>query len=345
MKVVQGWTHRAFPIDDASRVGEARRHAAVLALALSLDETEAGRLALIVTELGTNLLRHARGGRLLIAAIPAAHQVEVLAIDEGPGIANVQLALQDGQSSGSTPGTGLGAVRRLASEFDIHSSVPDGTVCVARLRRAMQTAAGGVAQVEPAVQIGALCLPAPGETVCGDGWVAGIDGDRVSLLLADGLGHGPEAAKAAQAAAAAFGADPFAEPRAAVQRVHTALQTTRGAAVCALALDIGQASLTYCGAGNIVGRVLSGAFDKSIVTQHGTAGLRIRNPEHTQLELPPHALVIVHSDGIETRWKADRLLPVLRKDPALVAAILLRDHTRHRDDATVVVLRRKDELK
>jgi anti-sigma regulatory factor (Ser/Thr protein kinase) len=339
VEIVEGWTHKAFPIDDASRVGEARRHAARLAQELAFGEVEAGRLALVVTELGTNLQRHARGGRLLIAAIPSARQVEVLSIDEGPGMADVQRSLQDGHSSSNTPGTGLGAVRRLASEFDIHSSVPDGTVCVARVNAAGATQP---ARTGSPVHIGAVCLPAPGETVSGDGWTAGIDGDRVSLLVADGLGHGPEAAKASQAAAAAFVADPFVGPRATVQKVHLALQTTRGAAICAAAVDVGRASLAYSGAGNVVGRVLSGAFDKSIVTQHGTAGLRIRQPEETAVELPPHALVILHSDGIETRWKGERLMPVLRKDPALVAAIVLRDHSRHRDDATIVVLRRKD---
>jgi hypothetical protein len=91
-----------------------------------------------------------------------------------------------------------------------------------------------------------------------------------------------------------------------------------------------------------VGRVLSGVFDKSLVTQHGTAGLQIRKPETTSLELPAHALVVLHSDGIETRWSVDAHPPPAAKDPTLVAAVLLRDHTRHRDDATVVVIRQKE---
>ena len=70
--------------------------------------------------------------------------------------------------------------------------------------------------------------------------------------------------------------------------------------------------------------------------------MQIRKPVPTELELPPHALVILHSDGIATRWTVDRLRPVLQRDPTLVAGILLRDHSRHRDDATVVVIRRKE---
>jgi len=330
-------------MSDASCVGEARRHAAQAVANMGWGEVDAGRLALVVTELGTNLHRHARHGRLLIAAhqeTGEAGEVEIISIDDGPGIADLSLAMQDGHSSGSTPGTGLGAVRRLASEFDIHSSMPDGTVSVARVRPAATSAAQATRAT--ALQIGAICLPAPHETVCGDGWAAAIHGELATILVADGLGHGPEAAKASQAAIAAFASCCEADLRETVQKVHRELQTTRGAAVCALRIDTVDATVTYTGAGNIVGRVLSGVFDKSLITQHGTAGMQIRKPETTSLALPAHALVILHSDGIETRWTVDRIRPLLQKDPTLVAAVLLRDHTRHRDDATVVVIRQKE---
>lgn len=351
-------------MDDASRVGEARRHAAQAAAAMDWSEIDAGRLALVVTELGTNLLRHASKGRLLIATRPRTDaaggasgigEVELISIDEGPGIPDIALAMRDGHSSGSTPGTGLGAVRRLADDFDIHSAVPDGTVSVARVRAGTTAAAAatGAAPVA-ALQIGAIRLPAPHETVCGDAWAAAMQGGQTTVLMADGLGHGPEAAKASQAAIDAFAAAPGADLRDTVQGVHRALQTTRGAAMCVLRVDTfgavggaggsteAGATVSYSGAGNIVGRVLSGVFDKSLVTQHGTAGLQIRKPEITSLELPAHALVVLHSDGIETRWGVERIRPLLQRDPTLVAAVLLRDHTRHRDDATVVVIRQKE---
>ena len=337
MEVITGWTHKAFPIDDASRVGEARRYAGQLAREVGLSEVETGQLSLVVTELGTNLLRHAQRGRLLVASRPELSDIEVVSLDEGPGIADLALAMQDGQSSGSTPGTGLGAVRRLSSEFAIHSTAPGGTVCVARVRK------GGSGQAITDSRdflLGAICLPAPGESVSGDGWAVAIESGRLCLLVADGLGHGSEAAKASQAAIAEFALSPSRQLQEMIQRIHGALRTTRGAAVCALTMDARDSELSYSGAGNIMGRIVSGVFDKSIVTQHGTAGAQIRRPEVATLELPAHAIVVVHSDGIETRWKADSVVGAMRLDPTVVAAILLRDHTRHRDDATVVVLRR-----
>jgi hypothetical protein len=288
--------------------------------------------------LGNNLHRHARNGRLLIAARPDTLEMEVVSLDEGPGIADLRLSMQDGHSSGSTPGTGLGAIGRLADTFDIYSAVPAGTIIVAGVRKR----GAPVKDPNAALQIGAICLPIRGETVCGDAWTAAVDDEGCVLMVADGLGHGPEAGKASQAAQAAFKQAPRSDLRDIVQRTHVQLQTTRGAALCVAALHTASMTLTYAGAGNIAGRILSGVFDKSIVTQHGTAGAQIRKPELASVDVPEHALVILHSDGIETRWKADHLLPVLQRSPTLVAALLLRHHSRHRDDATVVVVRRKE---
>jgi len=335
--MIQGGFHAAFPIGDASRVGEARRHAAALAAECGLDEVAAGRLALVVTELGTNLLRHARDGRLWIAAARGAAEVEVIAVDAGPGMRDIERSLHDGFSTGGTPGTGLGAVRRLADRFDVHSGVPGGTVIVARVR-------GGDARASSpaAICTGAVSLAAPGEQVCGDGWSFALDGDRAALLVADGLGHGPDAAEAAQAALDAFAEDPFADPRLQLQRLHARLRSTRGAAVMLLQADAAAGTVRSTGAGNVVARLVSGVSDRTILCQHGTAGVTMRTPEESCLPWPPHAMLVVCSDGIETRWRPELLAPALGRDPALAAALLARDHCRGRDDATVAVLRRKD---
>jgi anti-sigma regulatory factor (Ser/Thr protein kinase) len=337
MEVINGPVHAAFPAGDASRIGEARRHAARLAQSMAWDETDAGRLALVVTELATNLVRHAQHGRLLLACRVEADEVEVLAIDDGPGLANPDQCMSDGFSTGGTAGTGLGAVRRLSQDFDIHSSVPQGTIVVARLRRK------GAATARPAaIGIRGISLAAPGETLCGDGWAACVDGARAALMMADGLGHGPDASKAAQAALDVFRRDPFADLRRGLEQAHAEMRTTRGAAVCSLALDAGAGALRGAGAGNVLARVVSGVFDRSMLSQHGTLGVQMRSLQEVGVEWPLHAIVVVHTDGIESRWAASLLAPVLGRDPVLAAALLMRDHCRGRDDATVVVLARKE---
>lgn len=348
-EVLHGWTHTAFPIDDASRIGEARRFAAHESARLGWNATDAGRLSLVVTELAANLHRHARGGRLLIAAIPERRAVEVIVIDNGPGIADLRMVMQDGYSTGGTPGTGLGAVRRLSDEFDIHST-PEGTVCVARVAERPHEEDDGYASAQactprgdaarPCVRVGAIRLPLRGETACGDAWAAAIDGERVALCVADGLGHGPEAARASEAALEVFAQAPFSELGGMAERAHRALLGLRGAAVCALRWDGAGAPVQSTSIGNVSARLVSGVADRSVPAQHGTVGLHMRRAQETATQPPDHALAVVHTDGIEGRWHARSIHALLGRDPTLVAAVLLRDHHRARDDATIVVVQR-----
>ncbi|GAA6119398.1 ATP-binding protein [Acidovorax sp. FG27] len=349
MEVITGWSHRAFAMGDATCVGEARRHCAQAIADWGWPDEDAGRLSLVVTELGTNLLRHAVQGQLWIAFKPAWREVEVIALDKGPGMVDVQRSLTDGVSTGSgSPGTGLGAVRRMASDFDVHSS-PQGTLVLARVRPE------GVAQPALGVRLGAVRLAAPGETVCGDGWALALEGvpagegsltarprhDRLTLLVSDGLGHGPEAAAASDAALARFAQDPFAPLPALLQALDRGLGGTRGAALFLLRADPGE-PLRFTGAGNILGRVMSGVYDKGMLTPHGTAGVQLRRAEPSTQELPAHAMMLVHTDGIASRWPASALAPLMPRDPALLAAALVWNQLRGRDDATVVVLKQEE---
>lgn len=342
MEVTRGWTHAAFPIDDASRIGEARRHASYLCAELGWGDVETGKLALIITELGTNLLRHASQGRLLIAVRLPFDDVEVISLDEGPGMPSVARSMEDGYSTGQgSPGTGLGAIRRQASSFEMHSAVPGGTICVARVRRTQERAEHVKALEARHYAFGAICVPIHGESVCGDAWSVALDDTTATVLVADGLGHGPHAAAASQSALDEFAADAADDLRHLVERTHARLQTTRGAAICALRIDGENQTVSCAGAGNVVARIVSGVFDRSMVTQHGTAGVQIRKPDQSTLQMPQHGVTIVHSDGLASRWDTAPILPVLERDPTLAAAILYRNFSRGRDDATVVVIRQE----
>ncbi len=151
----------SLPLAEASHVGEARRRATVLARGLRFSEADLGRVALVVTEAGTNLVVHAGGGELLLRPLGAdgAIGLEVLALDRGPGMARIDECLRDGYSTAGTAGTGLGAIARLSTVFDIHSAPGIGTAVVARLwSRARAGSPGSGAPVT-----GAVCLARPGE--------------------------------------------------------------------------------------------------------------------------------------------------------------------------------------
>jgi len=340
--------HVDIPIREPSQVGEARRMALRLAANHELSEDVCGRIALVVTELGTNLVRHASTGRLLIACTVvegrAAH-FEVISLDSGPGMPDVNQCLLDGYSTGGTPGTGFGAVRRLSTDFSVFSAVDQGTVILSRIRisdgrAATQRAAAADSQFAHA----GICLSAAGEVVSGDAWAIRIEDGQASLIVADGLGHGPEAAAAAEVALSAFRASDLGEgrgsPSAILERAHPLMRDTRGAAVSISTLDLQANTVVVAGAGNVSGRIISGLSDRSLLSQHGTLGLMIRTLHDATYAWPEHALLVMHSDGLQSRWKLDSVGGLLRCDPAVVAGWLIRDHTRGSDDVTVVVVKR-----
>src|SRR5262249_6823084 len=122
---------------DPSQTAAARRMAVELASHGNLGETICGKVALVVTELATNLVKHASKGELLFQLLKtaegAAEGFEVLSLDGGPGMADSARALQDGYSTTGSPGTGLGAIIRMADEFDVYSQPGRGTGVVARI--------------------------------------------------------------------------------------------------------------------------------------------------------------------------------------------------------------------
>jgi anti-sigma regulatory factor (Ser/Thr protein kinase) len=325
-------TQTVVPVTETTQVGEARRQAVRIAEAAGLGDTERGRLAIVVTELANNLVRHARGGEILLrdADTPTDPAVDVLSIDRGPGMADVAACMRDGFSTGGTPGTGLGAVRRLSTVFEIHSNPPAGTVAFAR-----------VAATPPArgeFEWSVVCLPVRGETACGDTWRLAAERGRLALMLSDGLGHGPLAAEAADAAGAAFDADPFAGPRPLVEAAHTRMHGTRGGAVAVIQIEA--ASARFAGVGNIAGSVVSAAGSRGLTSHNGTAGVQVRKVQEFDYAWPGDALLVMHSDGLQTRWSLDAYPGAARRHPAVVAGLLYRDFSRGRDDLTVAVVRR-----
>src|SRR5215470_14829047 len=169
-------------IREASAVAEARREVTGLARNAGFDESEIGRVALVVTEAATNLVKHTPQGQLLARAFDrdGVAVIEVLALDQGPGIANVGESLRDGYSTSGGPGTGLGAIKRLSDAFDIYSAPGKGVALVAQLWS--RRPPGGDRPV--ALEIGAVCLPKPDEAACGDAWAVEWRGGHCVILVA-----------------------------------------------------------------------------------------------------------------------------------------------------------------
>jgi anti-sigma regulatory factor (Ser/Thr protein kinase) len=322
-------------IADATAVGEARRKADEIARSLGLDATDAGRVALVVTEVATNLVKHAGEGELLVRSLRSAEAagVGLIALDRGPGIANVAEALRDGHSTSGTSGTGLGAIARVATRFEVFSERSRGTAVFAQVWNASPKPPD-----EP-MTIGGVNVPYPGEPVSGDAWATRETSGATLLVVADGLGHGADAAVASQTAVEAFRTDRGSAPAEALERIHHALRHTRGAAVAVAAVDRERGLVRFAGIGNVAGTIFSGETTRSVVSHHGTAGGAARRIQEVTYPWRRGDILILHSDGLGSHWTLAGYPGLAQRHPALIAGVLYRDHRRGRDDTTVVVLR------
>ena len=330
-------------VSDPSQVAEARRRASAAAARAGFGEVTAGQAALVATELSSNLIKHGGGGRLVIG--PGNRSLDLLAIDKGRGMTDVQACMADGYSTAGTRGQGLGAVQRLAQSMDVASRPGYGTVVWARLVAADDNSGpDGLAENIPRppvlrnAGVWAVQVPKPGEDVCGDGWAWHEDATGRTVFVVDGLGHGTEAALAANAALAEFRRCADASPTEIIEAVHQGIRHTRGGAVAAARIDWGSATVTYAGLGNIAGLLLlPSGQTRRMVTLNGTAGHNARKVQSFEYPCPDNALMVMHSDGIGTGWSGEHYAQLLWRHPMLMAGALYRDFSRGRDDATVVV--------
>jgi anti-sigma regulatory factor (Ser/Thr protein kinase) len=324
-----------FAITERSQVGEARRQIAAMTASAGLGDVPREKVALIINELGSNLVKHAGGGDLIARVLGADAGIEVLALDRGTGMADVEACFGDGYSTAGSPGTGLGAVRRLASLVDVYTARPGGTAIVARV-----TSMDAAGPHRCGFEIGAVCAPLAGEEICGDGWaVAAGEGGTCTVLVTDGLGHGTGAADAAQAARRVFEARPDRLPGQQIASLHDGLLGTRGAAVAVARIDPRSGVLAFAGVGNIAGAIVNDGATRQLTSLNGTAGHVVHRITEFTYPWTQDALLILHTDGLGGRWDLERYPGLTRHHPSLVAGVLFRDWNRGRDDVTVVAIR------
>ena len=324
-----------FVVKETHDVGNSRRQLMAIAAAMGFDETLAGKAALIATEFATNLVKHGGGGRLVMRGLDGdgASGIEILSLDKGPGM-DADTCLRDGYSTSGSPGTGLGAVNRLADRFDIYSVPGKGTTLAAILWR--------VAPADPALisDYGAVCLPIESETLCGDGWAMCATRRHVRMMVSDGLGHGPAAAEVSDAAIALFNERDSLAPGAFIQLLNERVTSSRGAAVAMLEIDLDRNLLTFAGIGNIAGYIFTGVRSRGMVSLNGIVGHQLRKVSEFSYECLPGDLVMLHSDGLSTHWKLEDYPGLAYRPANIVAGTFYRDFSRHKDDATILTLRR-----
>lgn len=315
-------------LEDESQIGEARRTATKLAQHAGFDDNDCGRVALVATELASNILKHARHGALHLRALPALGGLELIAVDRGPGF-DLHDCLPDGFSTRGTQGIGLGALLRQSQVFDVYAD-ERGAVVLVRLFAGRAPVADW--------RLGVSQHSLHDDPACGDAWQVTRNGNQLSALVVDGLGHGIEAEKAARAGCQAFDHTPFATPALLFEDMHQAMNGTRGGAVAVAQYDGSNGHLRFTGIGNIGACLVTAEKSRGMASHPGIVGAQFRRAQSFDFDGAGGQLLILFSDGLQSRWNLLDYPGLVHRHPAVIAAVLHRDFCRGRDDVTVLVI-------
>ncbi|MCX6277116.1 MAG: SpoIIE family protein phosphatase [Bacteroidetes bacterium] len=338
-------------IDNESDVGVCRRKAVSLASQMGFDEVKSGEVAIMVTELVTNVIKHGGGkGKLVICQYcnDQNHQaIEVWCCDSGKGIDDLKKAFKDGNTAKNSLGIGLGTIRRFSDEMEINPTLsgdfrniffsdnPHISNCIRTLKYLPNKYWMGTNRN---LEIGAASRCKPGELLNGDSYLVTHLGPALSVAsVIDGLGHGSEAHLASQLARGQIILKSEQPVGVLMQHVHNALQGTRGSTIGLLRIDNENKKISFSGIGNIEGFLFTPEGKKNFLSFGGIMGHNMRTPRIFDFDFNPGDIICMFSDGITSRWKFDEI--DWTENSQKIAENILTQFSRPNDDATVLIIR------
>jgi len=328
-----------YSIEDRSYIAFIKREIRLKAIAAKFSETDVGKIDIIVSELTSNLIKHAGSGELLYRVISGADNLpefEILCIDKGPGISDTANAMRDGVSTKGTLGSGLGALQRLSTAFNIFSMRGWGTILYSKVT----TETRGWEPPKPGfdLDVNVLCVPKTLEEVCGDGYEIVHTPTSIKILFGDGLGHGVHAKNAMDVAEKFFRECEDEDPPTIIRGMHETVRRTRGLVATIAIMDKKSNTWRICGVGNISTRLYTGIEYRNYMAYNGTVGLNIpKSMNTTVIPVERNQHLVMCSDGIITRWNLSTYPSVFKYDTMILAGALFKDFSRGTDDASVLI--------
>ncbi|PKM77104.1 MAG: hypothetical protein CVU90_08875 [Firmicutes bacterium HGW-Firmicutes-15] len=333
-----------FEVSHASDISAARRMAREIACAIGFNPEVSEEIVLVVSELASNLHKHAKIGTLIFTSISDGERIglKIESNDNGPGIADIEQAITDGFSTAGSLGFGLGTVNRIMDEFNIISvqGLRKGTqiVCKKWLKNNVQSAE------QCPLEVGVATRAHPLMVVNGDDYVIKQWGENLLVAVIDGLGHGPLAHKAAHTARQ-YIENHFDQPVSAIfNGVGRACRGTRGVVMALAKFEWGLEKLSFASIGNIETRVFENQEKLNIIVRRGVIGFNAPNPLVIQNSWNPKNIMVMHSDGMKSHWKWDDFPDLKDKSAMFIAQSLLNNLDREDDDATVVVVKSSEDV-
>jgi anti-sigma regulatory factor (Ser/Thr protein kinase) len=332
-------THISFPADDRSYFSLIKKEIHRLATDAGLTAARISELDLIVAEMTSNLFKYSNDGELLLGVFHngGSPYIELISIDNGPGMINPAKMMQDGMSTTNTLGHGLGSMKRLSDTFELYSQIGWGTIVLSRVYHDPEKVKDKTELI-----MRPIIVFKPGEKTSGDGFTYKKTDKYIKLMLADGLGHGPEANLAVNEAANAFKVFPDYSPTETIRFIHSSIKKTRGAVMNILGYDFSTKTWASAGVGNIAARMFGPVSFKNHMSYNGIVGHNIPGTMNDQLyPLEEYNQVMLCSDGIKTRIDMARYPMMYKYDLTILAAAIYKDHARRNDDMSVVIAKVK----
>jgi anti-sigma regulatory factor (Ser/Thr protein kinase) len=326
----------SYSIEDRSYVAFVKREIHNLILQSSFSKNRIGEIDIIVAELSSNIIKHAGSGEMLYRFTNGkmSSTLELLVIDNGPGMTDVTRMMRDGVSTTSTLGHGLGSIARLSNLFQVYSMPKWGTICYARINTEDQVPKAQSSYLD----VRSLLTPKKKESVCGDGFSVKRQDNLISVFFADGLGHGEHAHDAVNQAKMFFLDTQETEPVEIVKAMHASVRKTRGLVGTVAVLNTTEKMWRICGVGNIIARLYGGMMFKHYMSYNGIIGMNIPNSmKETVIEAEKNQQLIMCSDGIRSRWELTRYPSISKFDNMVLAAALYKDYNRQTDDSSIFI--------
>lgn len=326
-------------IEDRSYLSFVKREIHSLISKTGFESMRAGELDIVVSELLSNLIKHAGSGEIFYRLTNEANNsvaFEIYCIDSGPGNNNITKMMKDGMSSSNTLGHGLGAIDRLSNFFQIYSMSGWGTVAYAKIL--MDEGSKKIIQPKNEIHIDTLQVCIPGENVCGDGYHMRKIDNEIQIFVGDGLGHGPNAHEAVQKAVDAFTDCQETDPTDILRFMHQKVKKTRGLVGSIASYNSTRKEWKVCGVGNITTRLYEGINSKKVMSHNGIIGLNIPSlmTSHV-LSNTDFQHIIMFSDGIRNHWDLNQFPGILKYASPIIAAAIFKDNARKNDDMTLLV--------
>jgi anti-sigma regulatory factor (Ser/Thr protein kinase) len=326
---------QALPVYDEASVSSARQRVREIGSTFNGSKALVESAVLIASELTHNQLAHSRQGYFAVKAIERGEVkgLEVVAADIGPGLQKTVLTGAGAVREGSSLGAGLEGVFRLADEVDIDTRGAEGLCVVARKFEA---------QAVPFCEVAICGTPCPGEVISGDDATCFQSESGLLAAVCDGLGHGPEAREASNAAVESISRHRDQDLRELVLAVNKEIAGTRGCTLTVVRFNAGSRMLQCLSAGDIRAQlyhVRDAHFFTPSPLVVGDRQLPARRLHVEEVSVAPGSVLAMFTDGLQSRTNVKGDLDLLRRPAVTIAQQLIERHARLTDDALAFVAR------